>query len=80
MSSGNLLLKIVARESHLDADAETSSIWTKLALLDACVMTIGCDVAKFNGHVKSLTDQLARASQPMTLWSSPSRDVVQSLT
>jgi hypothetical protein len=63
MSSGNLLLKIVIRESHLDANAATSSIRTKLTLLDVYVMTIRCNITKFNGHVKLLTDQLAARGQ-----------------
>jgi len=63
MSSGNLLLKIIIRESHLDTNATTSTIRTKLASLDEYILTIGCDITKFNGHVKLLTDGLAARGQ-----------------
>jgi bifunctional ADP-heptose synthase (sugar kinase/adenylyltransferase) len=54
---------VIARESHLDTNAATSSIRTKLASLDLYVMTNGCNIMKFNGHVKLLTDQLAARGQ-----------------
>jgi hypothetical protein len=57
--SGNLLLKIIIRESHLDTNATTSTIRTKLSNLDKYILTIGCDITKFNGHVKYLVDNLA---------------------
>jgi hypothetical protein len=63
LSSGNLLLKIIIRESHLDTNATTSSIRTKLASLDIYIMTIGCNITKFNGHVKLLLDQLLARGQ-----------------
>ena len=52
--SGNLLLKIVARESHLDTNATTSLIRTKLSKLDKCLPTVGHDITKFNQHVALL--------------------------
>jgi hypothetical protein len=58
-SSGNLLLKIIIRESHLDTNATTSSIRTKLSNLDSYIMTIGSDITKFNGYVRLLIDSLA---------------------
>jgi hypothetical protein len=63
LSSGNLLLKIIIRESQLDTNATTSSIRTKLASLDLYIVTIGCNITKFNGHVKLLTDQLSARGQ-----------------
>jgi hypothetical protein len=39
-SSGNLLLKIIIRESHLDTNATTSLICTKLSNLDSYIVTI----------------------------------------
>ena len=62
-ASGNLLLKIIIGESHLDTSAATSSTRTKLASPDVCIMTIGCDITKFNGQLKLLTDQLAARGQ-----------------
>jgi hypothetical protein len=58
-SSGNLLLKIIIRESHLDTNATTSSIHTNLSNLDSYIMTIGSDITKFNGYVRLLIDSLA---------------------
>jgi hypothetical protein len=60
-ASGNLLLKIVIRESHLDTNATASHIrGARLASsLDICVLTIGCDITKFNGCVKIIMDFLA---------------------
>jgi hypothetical protein len=58
-SSGNLLLKIIIRESHLDTNATTSSIRTKLSRLDTYIVTIASDITKFNGYVRYLIDLLA---------------------
>jgi hypothetical protein len=57
-SSGNLLLKIIVRESHLDTNATSSSIRTKLTDLDRYLPTIGHDIVKFNTYVKLLIDGL----------------------
>ena len=56
--SGNLLLKIIVRESHLDTNATSSSIRTKLTDLDRYLPTIGHDIVKFNAYVKLLIDGL----------------------
>ena len=56
--SGNLLLKVIIRESHLDTNATTQSIRTKLSNLDRYIVTIGNDITKFNGYVKSLVQSL----------------------
>jgi hypothetical protein len=58
-SSGNLLLKIIVQESHLDTNATTASIRTKLSSLDKYILTIGCDITRFNGYVQLLIDSLA---------------------
>jgi hypothetical protein len=57
-SSGNLLLKIIIRESHLDTNATTSSICTKVSNLDSYIVTIASDITKFNAYVKLLIDSL----------------------
>ena len=59
LSSGNLLLKIIIRESHLDTNATTASIRKKLSSLDDYILTIGCDITRFNGYVRLLIDSLA---------------------
>ena len=58
MGSGNLLLKIIVRESHLDTNATSASIRTKLTDLDRYLPTIGHDITKFNTYVKLLIDGL----------------------
>ena len=39
---------------HLDTNATTAFIRTQLSSLDAYIGTIGCDITKFNVHVKNL--------------------------
>ena len=56
--SGIQLLKIIIRESHLDTNTTTNSIRTQLSNLDEYITTIGCDIIKFNEHVKRLLEQL----------------------
>ena len=60
--SGILLLKIIIRESHLDTNATTNSIRTQLSSLNEYITTIGCDIIKFNEHVKCLLEQLKACS------------------
>jgi hypothetical protein len=52
MSSGEALLKVIIRESHLDTSATTNQIRTKLSALDTYVLTINSDIGKFNQYVK----------------------------
>ena len=66
--SGILLLKIIIRESHLDTNTTTNSIRTQLSNLDEYITTIGCDIIKFNEHVKRLLEQLnARGGETQDL-------------
>ena len=58
LGSDNLLLKVIVRESHLDTNATSSSIRTKLTDLDRYLSTIGHDIVKFNTYVKLLIDGL----------------------
>lgn len=58
LPSGNLLLKVIIRECHLDTNATTAGIRQRLSSLDTYLPTIDYDVGKFNMHVKSLTTQL----------------------
>lgn len=57
--SGCMLLKVIIRESHLDTNATTASIRSKLNQLDEYLPTVGYDISKFNGYVKLLIDSLA---------------------
>jgi len=63
MVSGNLLLKVIITESHLDTNATTSSIRHQLSSLDEYISTIGNDITKFNGHVKRLVLALKSRGQ-----------------
>ena len=56
--SGILLLKIIIRESHLYTNATTNLIRTQQSNLDEYITTIGCEIIKFNEHVKCLLEQL----------------------
>ena len=56
--SGNLLLKVIIRESHLDTNATTVTIRRQLSSLDTYIVTIGSDIIKFNGYVKLLISSL----------------------
>ena len=52
--SGNLLLKIIIRESHLNSNATTMVIHQQLSYLDTYINTVGCDITKFNVYVQNL--------------------------
>jgi hypothetical protein len=56
--SGNLLLKIIIRESYLNTNATTSNIRKKLSSLDTYILTIDSDITRFNIHVSLLIDSL----------------------
>ena len=61
--SGNLLLKVIIRESHLDTNATTQSIRMKMSNLDEYMLKINSDITKFNGYVKLLEGSLAARGQ-----------------
>ena len=56
--SGNLLLKVLMRECHLDTNATSGGIGEKLSSLDEYLPKVGYDVLKFNMYVKNLVIQL----------------------
>ena len=59
ITSGNLLPKVNIRKIHLDKHAKTTSIRPQLSSLDAYIGTIGCNITKFNAHVKLLLARLS---------------------
>jgi hypothetical protein len=63
ISSGVALLKIIIRESHLDTNATTNQIRTKLSSLDAYISTIDSDIGQFNQYVKLLVQSLTARNQ-----------------
>ena len=54
LPSGNILLKVIIRESHFDTNVTTTSIRTQMSSLDAYIGSIWCDITKFSAHVKLL--------------------------
>ena len=64
--SGNLLLKIIVRESHLDTNATSASIRKKFTNLDRYLPTIGHDITKLNTYVKLLIGNGPRSRGEMT--------------
>ena len=56
--SGNLLLKVLIRECHLDTNATVGGIRNRLSALDTYLPTVGYNITKFNMYVKNLVDQL----------------------
>ena len=56
--SGLCLFKVLVRESHLDSNATSGMIRTKLTNLDSYLEEVGNDIVKFNGHVTMLLDSL----------------------
>ena len=61
--SGVALLKVIIRESHLDTNATTNQIRTKLSTLDTYILTINCDIGRFNQYVKLLLQSLTARNQ-----------------
>jgi hypothetical protein len=66
LPSGNLLLKVIVRESHLDTNAMISTIRTKLSNLDTYMLSIGGDITKFNTYVKGLVESLNARGETTT--------------
>jgi hypothetical protein len=66
MPSGNLLLKVIIRESHLDTNATISNIRTNLSNLDTYMLKVGGDITKFNTYVKELIDSLTARGETTT--------------
>ena len=60
---GVALLKIIIRESHLDTNATTNQIRTKLSNLDSYILTIDSDIGRFNQYVKLLVQSLTARNQ-----------------
>ena len=58
LPSGNLLLKILIRECHLDTNATVGGIRNRMNQLDTYQPTVGYNITKFNMYVKNLVDQL----------------------
>ena len=62
-SSGNLLLKVLIRECHMDTNATIGSIRQKLSNLDTYLPTVGYNISKFNMYVSSQVEQLRARGQ-----------------
>jgi hypothetical protein len=62
-NSGVALLKVIIRESHLDTNATTYSIQTKLSSLDTYITTVDGDIGRFNQYAKLLIQSLTTRNQ-----------------
>ena len=62
-SSRVALLKVIIRESHLDTNATTNSIRTKLSSLDMYITTVNSDIGRFSKYVKLLIQSLTAGNQ-----------------
>ena len=63
LPSGNLLFKVVLRESHVDTNATISTILTRLSSLDQYMVTINSNIKKSNIYVKQQVDGLFARGQ-----------------
>jgi len=50
--SGVTFLKILIWEAHINTRATVMHIRAKLSALDTYILTIGCDITKFNAYIK----------------------------
>jgi len=55
---GAAYLKILIREANVNTRSTVMHIRAKLSALDSYILTIGCDITKFNAYVKDLIDSL----------------------
>jgi hypothetical protein len=63
LCSGVTHLKIIIRESHLDTNATTNQIQTKLSNLDSYILTVDSNIGKFYQYVKLLVQLLTARNQ-----------------
>lgn len=64
--NGPAFWKVIVRESHLDTNATTAGLRTKLASLDTYLPKIGYDIEKFNTYVLHLVEALAARGEATT--------------
>jgi len=62
---GVAFLKILIREAHIDTRVTVMHIRARLSALDTYILTIGCDITKFNAYVKDLIDSLTARGETM---------------
>jgi len=55
---GPAYLKILIREANVDTRSVVIHIRAKLSALDSYILTIGCDITKFNAYIKDLINSL----------------------
>ena len=62
-SSGNLLWKVIIRESGLDAKTTSAFLRRSLINLDECMSKVQDDIVKFNLHVKQCVCSLKKRDE-----------------
>ena len=55
---GAAYLKILIREANVNTRSTVMHIQAKLSALDSYILTINCDITKFNAYIKDLIDLL----------------------
>lgn len=65
LCSSLAFLKIIIRESHLDTNATTNQICTKLSNLDSYILMVDSDIGKFNQYIKLMVQLLTARNQKM---------------
>lgn len=55
---GAAYLKILIREANVNTRSMVMHIQAKLSALDSYILTINCDITKFNAYIKDLIDSL----------------------
>jgi len=55
---GTAYLKILIWEANVETRSMVMHIQAKLSALDTYILTIGCDITKFNAYIKDLIDSL----------------------
>ncbi len=56
-------MKIIIRKSHLDTNATTNQIRTKLSNIDSYILTVDSYIGKFNQYIKLLVQSLTARNQ-----------------
>jgi len=64
--SGELLFKVIIRESYIDTNATTQMIRNRLSSLDTYLPSIGYDITKMNLYVSTLIEALAARGETST--------------
>jgi len=78
---GKAYFKILIQEANINTRSTVMHIWAKLSVLNSYILTIRCNITKFNAYIKDLINSLtARGEQPMSFLQTSSRHTKPSQT